>query len=231
MKYRYFEKKYTVCTRSYTNVFAAGGSFLREESFHFTESEEKILQAALQVVSEKTISGTRMHLIAEHAGMVQSNVHYYYKTKQELLLGLQERVLEEFYSIRRMDRQRSGDTLEEQIHIFFRQKKHMILEKEAYDFAELNFLVHSKMDEKIRERFRQSYAEWREDIREVLSRFCPDMDRGEKEQIPYLTVSLLEGASIQFLVEGREFDADRYFTAAEEMILQQIRKAEKSKMT
>ena len=161
---------------------------MREESFHFTESEEKILQAALQVVSEKTISGTRMHLIAEHAGMVQSNVHYYYKTKQELLLGLQERVLEEFYSIRRMDRQRSGDTLEEQIHIFFRQKKHMILEKEAYDFAELNFLVHSKMDEKIRERFRQSYAEWREDIREAAeyvnaSHFIEKLPGGYQEPV------------------------------------------------
>ena len=43
------------------------------------EAEERILKAALKVVNEVTINGTRMHLIAEKAGMVQSNIHYYYK--------------------------------------------------------------------------------------------------------------------------------------------------------
>lgn len=38
--------------------------------------EEKILNAAFHVVDRYTISGTRMHLIAEEAKMVQSNLHY-----------------------------------------------------------------------------------------------------------------------------------------------------------
>lgn len=198
---------------------------MREESLHYTEAEEKILNAALQVINEKTISGTRMHLIADKAGMVQSNVHYYYKTKQELLSELQERVLEEFYNIRRADKKKSGDTLEEQLHIFFQQKKYMIQRKRKYDFAELDFIVQSKIEPEFKARFQQSYAEWREDIREILVRFCPDMSEEERTMIPYLTVSLLEGASIQFLVDGRNFDAEAYFARAEEMVLAQIRSA------
>lgn len=196
---------------------------MKAESLHYTEAEERILNAALQVVNENTISGTRMHLIAEKAEMVQSNVHYYYKTKQELLSGLQERVLEEFYTIRRMDKKKCKDLLEEQLHIFFQQKKDMIVKKKEYDFAELNFIVQSKMDEDFRKRFQRSYAEWREEIREVLVKFCPDMDEKDKVWIPYLTVSLLEGASVQSLVGGKEFDADLYFAKAEEMVLCQIR--------
>ena len=37
--------------------------------------EEKILNAAFRVVDRHTISGTRMHLIAEEAKMVQSKLH------------------------------------------------------------------------------------------------------------------------------------------------------------
>ena len=49
------------------------------------------------------------------------------------------------------------------------------------------------------------------------------MDETDKELIPYMAVSLLEGASIQVLVDGKGFDADSYFAYAEEMVLEQIR--------
>ncbi len=191
----------------------------------FSEAEEKILAAALKVVNESTVGGTRMHAIAEKADMVQSNVHYYYKTKQDLLDGLQERVLQEFYAIRTADKKVSGDTLEEQLHIFFSQKKQMITKKKDYDYAELNFLVQSKVNEKIRKRFCESYSEWRDSIRAIIIRFCPQMREEDKEIIPYLIVSLLEGASVQILVEGKAFDADSYFASAEEMALAHIRAA------
>lgn len=200
---------------------------MREETLHFAEAEEKILNAALKVVNETTISGTRMHLIADKAGMVQSNVHYYYKTKQDLLEGLQERVLEEFYRIQRMNKNKSDDTLESQLHVFFQQKKYMIQKKKDYDFAELDFVVQSKINRKIQERFQRSYSEWRDSIREIIIRFCPDIEESDKEIIPYLAVSLLEGASIQALVDGKDFDADGYFAAAEKMVLGQIQNAMK----
>lgn len=200
---------------------------MKEESLHFTESEERILNAALKVVNEETISGTRMHLIAEKAEMVQSNVHYYYKTKQDLLERLQERILEEFYNIRRIDKQKSADTLQGQIHIFFSQKKYMLLKKKDYDFAELNFIIQSKIDQKIRGRFQESYTEWRDAIREIIIRFCPEMEESDKEIIPYLAVSLLEGASIQVLVDGKDFDAESYFDSAEKMVLDHIENAMK----
>lgn len=200
---------------------------MREESLYFTESEEKILNAALKVVNEVTISGTRMRLIADKADMVQSNVHYYYKTKQDLLEGLQERVLEEFYSIRREHKKKSEDTLIAQLHIFFQQKKYMIMKKKDYDFAELNFIVQSKINKKIKARFQEAYREWQDSIREIIVRYCPEMEESDKEIIPYLVVSLLEGASVQVFVDGRDFDADSYFDTAEKMVREYIEHAMK----
>lgn len=200
---------------------------MREDSSQYSNATEKILKAALQVVNEETISGTRMHLIAEHADMVQSNVHYYYKTKEELLEGLQEHVLNEFYTMQETLKRKSKDTLQEQLHVFFQQKKQMITRKRDYDFAELDFIVQSKINPRIQGRFQKAYMEWRDNIREILIRFCPDLEEKEKEMIPYLTVSLLEGASIQMLVDKKDFDADGYFAMAEEMVLKRIESVRK----
>ena len=52
-------------------------------------NEEKILDATLRVIESHTISGTRISLIAKEADMLQSNVLYYYKTKEEILVAMQ----------------------------------------------------------------------------------------------------------------------------------------------
>lgn len=194
-------------------------------SSQYSNTNEKILKAALKVVDQATISGTRMHLIAEEAEMVQSNVHYYYKTKEDLLEGLQEYVLDGFYTLQDTLRKKSGDTLEEQLHVFFQHKKQVIIEKRDYDFAGLDFIVQSKINPTIQGRFQRFYMEWRDSIREILIRFCPDMDEKEKRSIPYMAVSLLEGASIQILVDNKDFDVDGYFEMAEEIILGHIKNA------
>ena len=188
-----------------------------------TDTRERILNAALKVINEETISGTRMHLIAEKADVVQSNVHYYYETKQDLLLALQEKVLTECYEIRRQDKKKSRDTLESQLHIFFQQKKHLILKKAEYDFAEMDFLIQGKMNEKIHQRFVESYEQWRDDIREVIIRYCPGLAEQTKEILPFVIVSMLQGASLQALVEQKRFDVEECFAKCEELLLHYLK--------
>ena len=94
------------------------------------KTEEKILEAALDVVQEKTISGTRMHHIAEKADVVQSNVHYYYKTKRDLLKALQEKVLQHCLDIREKDREIAGDNFADQMNVFIHQKKNFITKEQ-----------------------------------------------------------------------------------------------------
>lgn len=187
------------------------------------DTQERILNAALKVVNRETISGTRMHLIAQQAEVVQSNVHYYYKTKEELLLALQERVLKQCYDIREQDRRKSQDTLESQLHIFFQQKKFLISKRKEYDFAELNFLIQGKMDAKIHRRFVESYEQWRDDIREVIIRYCPRLDEATKEMLPYVIVAMMQGASLQTLAQEEELDVEVFFAKCEEMLLSYLK--------
>ncbi len=193
-----------------------------KELTEYSEMEERILRAALKVVNECTISGTRMHLIADRADMVQSNVHYYYKTKNDLLIALQAYVENEFYRVRLNDRKKAGDDLKDQLDVFFRQKKAMLGKRREFDFAELDFIVQTRINRVIREYFQENFTNWRDEIREIIIRYCPGMPDEDREIIPYLVVSLLEGASIQFTIDPRDFDVDAYMDAAERMVLDRI---------
>lgn len=186
-----------------------------------SDAKERILSAALRVVNRNTISGTRMHLIADEAGMVQSNVHYYFKTKDELMLALQSYILDECTTFRERDRQNCRNELESQLDVFFRQKKKLILNNEEYDYAEIDFWVQSRINDRVRKKFQSNYDEWREEIRQVLDRYCPYIDNCTREKLPYVVVSMLEGATIQHGIDSENFDIDGYFEFCKSMILKE----------
>ena len=183
------------------------------------KNEERILEAALKVVEDYTISGTRMHLIAEKAEMFPSNIHYYYRTKDELLLALQQKVLNKCLKLRADIRAHSKDTLESQLDVFFEQKKAFIMEYREYDYAEIDFWVQSRVDSNIKKGFADSFSGWREEIRQVLEKYIPDVPEDGKVYLSAHIVSILEGATIQYLMDENSFDLDKYFAFGKKMIL------------
>jgi AcrR family transcriptional regulator len=53
-----------------------------------SDTREKILQAAFQVLSREGYENTSIKEIAEQAGVAQGLVHYYFKSKQQLVLAV-----------------------------------------------------------------------------------------------------------------------------------------------
>ncbi|MFV0343059.1 MAG: TetR/AcrR family transcriptional regulator [Anaerocolumna sp.] len=184
--------------------------------------EEKILEAALDVVVENTICGTRMHLIAERAGMVQSNLHYYYKTKQDLMLAVQKKVLKKCLEIRDNYRVNAADTLEGQLDVFIHQKLEFIIKEKKYDYAEIDFWVQGHINEEMQEGFADSFEGWREEIGNILDQYAPALDKYKREYMPYFIVSTLEGASVQYLIKEGRFDIEEYFKFCKDIILKTI---------
>lgn len=185
--------------------------------------EDKILEAALAVVSENSISGTRMHLIAEKADMVQSNVHYYFKTKNNLMLALQKKVVNRCLEIRNNIKDEYKDTLEDQLEIFIQQKLTFLLEEQEYDVVEVDFWLQGHNNLEIRKIMQRSFNIWREGIGEILDKYVPDLEPRKRRYIPLLTVSLLEGATMQYLIDKDGFEPEEYFKYCKEVILKNIR--------
>jgi len=185
--------------------------------------EEKILDAALDIVIEKTICGTRMHLIAERAGMVQSNLHYYYKTKNDLMLALQKKVLKKCLEIRDRLKVEAKNTLEDQLDVFIKQKLEFIVKEQEYDFAEIDFWIQGHINSEIQTAFAASFEGWRKEIGEMLDKYEPDLPKQKREYLPYLIVSTLEGASIQYLINKGRFSVEEYFEFCKSVIIKVIK--------
>ena len=97
------------------------------------------------------------------------------------------------------------------MNVFIHQKKNFITKEQKYDYAELDFWLQGRIDEGIRTDFQRSFENWRREIRDVIHRFFPGLPKEKLNYFPYLIVSLLEGASIQYLIDPNAFDIDKYF--------------------
>lgn len=186
------------------------------------DTEQRILDAALDVLADKTISGTRVQLIADRAGIAKSHFHYYFKTKNEVLVALLEILLQSFLDDRvRILAENKDSCLRDKLNIFFRQKKRYLREDSRVDFIEMDFWVHSKVDDTSRDFLARSYSSWRNHIREVLEEYLPDLPEDKKQVIPYQIVSLMIGASIQYLID-ESFDLDLYFEVALDTLMKTL---------
>ncbi len=185
-------------------------------------TEERILEAALDVVQEHTISGTRIHLVAQRAGLFPSNIHYYFKSKRDLLFAVLTRLHARCLDIRADIRKQTDNTLEAQLEVFFEQKKQFILHETKYDYAEVDFWTQTHLDEEVRARFVASFAQWREEIARVIARYCPHVSHEKRDFLSALMVSMMEGATLQYLVDANAFDLEEYFDRCCALVLAQL---------
>lgn len=186
-------------------------------------NEEKILDATLRVIESHTISGTRISLIAKEADMLQSNVLYYYKTKEEILVAMQKRILDIFPKLREELRNNTEDTLESALEVFSKNEENLLKNFPEYNHAEMDFWVQSRTDEDTRERFSQSYDLWRQEIRDVLVKYVPNLPDNLKEILPAQYVSMLEGFTIQYLIDENKIDMTEYFALSRQLILNMVK--------
>ena len=185
--------------------------------------EGKIISAALDTIEKHTISGTRMHLIADEAEMLQSNLHYYFKTKSDLMMAVLKRVRERSLEIREEIKKETEDTLESALDQFIGQKKEFILREKKYDYAEIDFWVQSRLGDSTSQELAYSFREWREEIRSMLRKYVPALSEEMLEYLPVHFVSMLEGATLQYLADEGVFDLDRYFETGKEILLSQVK--------
>jgi len=185
------------------------------------EIERKILYATLEIIAREKISGTRMHLIAEEANMSQSNLHYYFPTKNDLIIALMDDLQKRFSSKRTESIDVKNKSLKENIHGIFEEKKDDILNNKKVDYAQFDFWVQGTVNPEIRVKFQKTFEEWRENIEEVIknNKVPSNIDSKYAEMLPFIIVSLMMGASMQYLIDEGKFDLDEYFSACEKLVL------------
>ncbi len=185
------------------------------------EINKKILDATLETIAREKISGTRMHLIAKEAGMSQSNLHYYYPTKNELLISLLDEIQERFSKKRVESVDVKNKSFEENLIGLFGEKRDVIINEKKIDYAQFDYWVQGTVNPEIRSKFKKTFDDWRSDINGVIkqSNSYSVTDPKYLDMLPFIIVSLMMGASMQYLIDEGKFDIDEYFNVAKKMII------------
>lgn len=183
--------------------------------------EKKILDAAMQVVAKEKISGTRMHIIAQEAQMSQANLHYHFSSKNDIMIALLDSLQERFSEDRKNYIDMNNKTSLENLRGFFNQKKNEILNNKELDYAQFDYWVQGTVNEEIRGKFQDTFNIWRKSISEVLKNGNSkgEINLENINMLPYIMLSLMLGASLQYLIDEGKFDLDEYFNIAEKLIL------------
>ena len=177
----------------------------------YDPTKEKIIKAAIEVVAEKTISGTRMHLIAEAAGMSTATLHYHFNTKDDLLKEMLRYLINNFRkTVEEMLSTVSNDLGEKFAHHFDIEKD--IIEKDkAIGRLELDFWTLGQIDPEINGYIQEMLFLWRKDIIEYITYHMPGQDPARVQTASEIMVSMMVGALFQFLNANVSYDIDRYF--------------------
>lgn len=182
--------------------------------------EKKILDAAMEVVAKEKISGTRMHIIAKEAQMSQANLHYHFSSKNDIMIALLDSLQERFSEDRKNYIDEENKSTIENIRGFFEQKRNDIVNNKKLDYAQFDYWVQGTVNEEIKTKFQNTFNIWRESIYDVLKsgEKKGQIDVRNLEMMPYIIVSLMLGASLQYLIDEESFNLDEYFKASEQLI-------------
>lgn len=196
----------------------------RKEDISDLPPRERILMAAYETILEDQISGTRLRKIADKAGIAQGHLHYYFASKDELLLELLHEIIKSFSEDRVGLLEDTSQSAMSKILALFEYKVNGI-KAGVNDFVLFDFWVHSVSNEAIRKDIDSFYTPWRETIRLIVQ---SGIDSGEfspkhAELIPSFLISLMDGAALQYLIDDQAFDLETYFQKAGELIAELLR--------
>jgi len=189
------------------------------------DMEELILDATMRVVSRETIGGTRMLLIADEAGIPKSNLHYYFKTKRNLLVALHHRSITRLINRRKSMRTECQESLKDQLRIFFDQKLQSILKEPEFDFMEIDFWVQANIEPEFKKNLIDSFRIWRQEILDVILNCRPDLSEKKQQMIPYVLLSLMEGATMQYHLDSKTFDIQGYMNYCVDLICAELERS------
>lgn len=186
---------------------------------------ERILDAALETIAERTISGTRMREIARRAGVSQGHLHYYFPSKDQLFLALLDH-MEGLFNREQRD-WLDDPTLSprSKLELFLDQQRRLVAEQGVLMRAYQDFALQGATDPQISLRVRSMHVDWRSNLAMVLAEGVDQgvFDADRAGPIPGVLVSLMEGSMMQYLIDPQGFDLDSYFGTVRDMILGWLR--------
>lgn len=179
----------------------------------------QILDAAFESIAERSLESTRMRHIAEIAGVSHPSLHYYFDTKEKLIVALLDRLLAEFKNGREEQLTAATGPLSK-LRILQEQQKRIIAEKSDTLEVYYDYWVQATKQSSVRQKVNEMYAGWRSEIRQIVAEGVKlGIFRVERSAIfPEMLIALFQGAALQSILDPDGFDLEKYFEEVDQFI-------------
>lgn len=166
-------------------------------------TRQVILQTANRLMMDQGINNTSLNDIAREAGISKGTLHYYYPSKDDLIYDIaQEHFSVVKSSVLRWNENVRGQTSFAEI---LRVVLSSFLEADTRNKLHLYLLQEAVVkNEHIRQRFQESYQEWRTLLKEELDLQSEVLGFNESETraLSFIIVAIIDGLLIQRIVGG-----------------------------
>lgn len=188
---------------------------------HLKGKEGKIILATFQCIVEKGIAATSTYSIATKAGLNQGNIHYYFKSKEDLL----QRVLEVFFenAISNIESILNSDLTPREKLEAVMDFGHSLIVPRRDEWIVFNaFWAHAMS---VGGTIRQMILEHSEHFSEVLLQIIlegeksGDFKQGVSGDIVFLYISAIQGLASHYSMDPDMFDPQGPIDLLEEIIL------------
>src|SRR5262245_43574000 len=173
----------------------------------------QIVEAAIAVIAEQGLPNLSLSEIEKKTGMKRGHLTYYFKTKEDILLAVFDRMLQLMFERNRADPEFSGG------QAGFWERFRILLERLVLrppanpEFACLQYTFLAQMGhrEDFRQRLAGLYEQWRgfmaHDLTAELAR-CPDAPRVDPRTLSSLLQGVLHGTTMQLAVDPHAFSCE-----------------------
>ena len=181
---------------------------------HLVGKEGQILLAAFQCVAEVGIASTSTRAIAARAGLNQGIIHYYFKSKDELLT----RVLEIIFHNSTSNIQAVGAsqlTPVEKLRFILEAGVSLIGPRRDEFVVFVAFWAHAMaVGGKMLELYRELFRSFRAAVKKIVEEGERSgvFRTGISQETALLIVGTVEGLGIQYVIDPKQFKPDRSVT-------------------
>jgi len=165
----------------------------------------QILQASRDILIDQGYSGLSMRKIAASVGITIGNLHYYYRTKKDLLSDLLDHVIEGYLETFNIVRSNAGDSPAKQMVALIEFIIDDLNTQETTNFFPELWAL-SNHDENASDGMHTLYGKVRKVFKELILELNPTLSGEEGEQVALFITASMEGLT-PFVGRGKPWES------------------------
>lgn len=185
----------------------------------------EIIEATFFCIALKGYSNITMQNIADSAGVSKGVIHYYFRNKEELFISVFEKLINDLDShiASRVERAKQPN---DKILAVIRAVFEKVRENKKFQVVLLDFWAHSTKNPALKAANANQYARYRHLAKKIIAE---GIEKGafrkcDPTRVASALIGLIEGFTIQWILDEDAFDIARAQKISEEIIMAYLKK-------